>query len=106
MHLAYPEATFKRAPAFDKFYNKIKALVENEEYYVVGHSIGDDVTYLNNIFANVFGEIQKKLKKNNGLTFSYRLVGSANRHLVIRHHKIRPSGIYVFIIMSFSSVFL
>ena len=51
VHLAYPEATFKRAPAFDKFYNKIKALVENEEYYVVGHSIGDDVTYLNKACA-------------------------------------------------------
>ena len=51
VHLAYPEATFKRAPTFDKFYNKIKALVENEEYYVVGHSIGDDVTYLNKACA-------------------------------------------------------
>ena len=51
VHLAYPEATFKRAPVFDKFYNKIKALVENEEYYVVGHSIGDDVTYLNKACA-------------------------------------------------------
>ena len=51
VHLAYPEATFKRAPAFDKFYNKIKALVQNEEYYVVGHSIGDDVTYLNKACA-------------------------------------------------------
>ena len=51
VHLAYPEATFKRAPAFDKFYNKIKALVENEEYYIVGHSIGDDVTYLNKACA-------------------------------------------------------
>lgn len=51
VHLAYPEATFKRAPAFDKFYNKIKALVENEEYYVIGHSIGDDVTYLNKACA-------------------------------------------------------
>ena len=46
----------------------------------------DEVREYTNIFANVFGEIQKKLKKNNGLTFSYRLVGSANRHLVIRHH--------------------
>ena len=51
VHLAYPEATFKRAPSFDKFYNKIKALVENKEYYVVGHSIGDDVTYLNKACA-------------------------------------------------------
>ena len=51
VHLAYPEATFKRAPTFDKFYNKIKALVESKEYYVIGHSIGDDVTYLNKACA-------------------------------------------------------
>ena len=51
VHLAYPEATFKRAPSFDKFYNKIKALVESKEYYVIGHSIGDDVTYLNKACA-------------------------------------------------------
>lgn len=47
IHLAYPEATFKRAPTFDKIYNKIKVLLENKEYCIVGHSIGDDVTYLN-----------------------------------------------------------
>ena len=51
VHLAYPEATFKRAPTFDKFYNKIKALVESKEYYVIGHSIADDVTYLNKACA-------------------------------------------------------
>ena len=51
VHLAYPEATFKRAPSFDKFYNKIKALVESKEYYVIGHSIADDVTYLNKACA-------------------------------------------------------
>ena len=31
VHLAYPVETFKRAPSFDKFYNKIKALVENKD---------------------------------------------------------------------------
>ena len=51
VHLAYPIETFKRAPSFDKFYNKIKALVENKEYCIVGHSIGDDVTYLNKACA-------------------------------------------------------
>ena len=45
--LAYPIDRFKKAPKFPTFYNKIKALVENEEYYVVGHSVGDDVNYLN-----------------------------------------------------------
>ena len=49
--LAYPKETFKRAPNFTHFHNKIKALVENKEYYVVGHSIGDDVTYLNKACA-------------------------------------------------------
>ena len=51
VQLAYPIETFKRAPSFDRFYNKIKALVENKEYFVVGHSIGDDVTYLNKACA-------------------------------------------------------
>ena len=51
IELAYPKSTFKKAPAFDKFYNKIKALIENEEYCVIGHSIGDDVTYLNRACA-------------------------------------------------------
>ncbi len=51
LQLAYPIATFKRAPNFKYFYNKIKALVENEEYYVVGHSVYDDATYLNKACA-------------------------------------------------------
>ena len=51
VQLAYPIETFKRAPSFDRFYDKIKALVENKEYRVVGHSIGDDVTYLNKACA-------------------------------------------------------
>ena len=46
----------------------------------------DEIKEYASLFAEVFSEIQKKLKKNNGLTFSYRLVGSASRHLVIRHH--------------------
>ena len=32
VQLVYPIATFKRAPNFKHFYNKIKSLVENEEY--------------------------------------------------------------------------
>jgi len=51
LQLAYPIATFKRAPNFKHFYNKIKALVENEEYYVVGHSVYDDATYLSKACA-------------------------------------------------------
>ena len=38
------------------------------------------------LFEDVFREIQKELKKNNGLTFSFALVGSAKRNLVVRHH--------------------
>ena len=51
VQLAYPIERFKKAPTFPTFYNKIKALVENEDYYIVGHSIGDDVTYLNKVCA-------------------------------------------------------
>ena len=51
VELAYPIERFKKAPTFPTFYNKIKELVENEEYYIVGHSIGDDVTYLNKVCA-------------------------------------------------------
>ena len=47
VELAYPKETFFRSPKFPKFHSKLKALLENEEYYIVGHSIGDDVTYLN-----------------------------------------------------------
>ena len=47
LQLAYPKETFFRAPKFPKFHSKLKALLENEEYYIIGHSIGDDVTYLN-----------------------------------------------------------
>lgn len=47
VHLAYPKETFLRAPKFPKFHNRLKALLECGEYYIVGHSIGDDVTYLN-----------------------------------------------------------
>ena len=47
VELAYPKETFFRSPKFPKFHSKLKALLENEEYYIIGHSIGDDVTYLN-----------------------------------------------------------
>ena len=51
VNLAYPIEYFKKAPNFKAFHSRIKALVENEEYYVVGHSIGDDVRYLNRACA-------------------------------------------------------
>ena len=38
------------------------------------------------LFEKVFREIQKELKKENGLTFEFRLVGSAKRNLIVRHH--------------------
>ena len=47
VELAYPKETFFRSPKFPKFHSRLKALLENEDYYIVGHSIGDDVTYLN-----------------------------------------------------------
>ena len=51
VQLAYPKETFFRSPKFSKFHSKLKALLENEEYYIVGHSIGDDVAYLNKACA-------------------------------------------------------
>ena len=51
VQLAYPMEAFKNAPTFPHFYKKIKSLIENEEYYVIGHSVGDDVTYLNKACA-------------------------------------------------------
>jgi hypothetical protein len=46
----------------------------------------DEVKEYNDLFSQVFSEIQEVLRKDKGLTFSYRLVGSAKRRLVIRHH--------------------
>ncbi|MBQ9735603.1 MAG: 3'-5' exonuclease [Clostridia bacterium] len=51
IELAYPIERFRLAPNFAYYYPRIKALVENEEYCVVGHSVGDDVTYLNKACA-------------------------------------------------------
>ena len=46
----------------------------------------DEVRPYEELFEEVFREIQKELRKKNGLTFSFALVGSAKRRLVIRHH--------------------
>ena len=46
----------------------------------------DEVRPYEKLFEEVFREIQKELKKKNGLTFSFALVGSAKRNLVVRHH--------------------
>lgn len=46
----------------------------------------DEVRPYKELFEEVFREIQKELKKKNGLTFSFALVGSAKRNLVVRHH--------------------
>ena len=51
IELAYPKSTFKKAPTFDKFYEKIKTLVENENCYVIGHAVGNDVIFLNRACA-------------------------------------------------------
>lgn len=45
--LAYSQARFERAPKFPHFYERIRVLLENKEYCVIGHSISDDVAYLN-----------------------------------------------------------
>ena len=46
----------------------------------------NEVLEYTTLFSGVFSEIQKVLKKEKKLTFSYRLVGSAKRKLIIRHH--------------------
>ena len=46
----------------------------------------DEVRPYEELFEEVFREIQKELRKKNGLTFSFALVGSAKRNLVVRHH--------------------
>ena len=47
VQLAYSIERFRRAPSFSHFYNHIKSLLENEKYIVIGHSVADDVAYLN-----------------------------------------------------------
>jgi DNA polymerase III epsilon subunit-like protein len=47
VELAYPKERFKMAPSFPHFHRRIKELVENPDFLVVGHSVNDDVTYLN-----------------------------------------------------------
>ena len=49
--LAYPIDTFKKSPKFPACYESIKTLIENEEHYVIGHSVHDDVMYLNKACA-------------------------------------------------------
>ena len=46
----------------------------------------DEVRPYEELFEEVFRKIQKELKKKNGLTFSFALIGSAKRNLVVRHH--------------------
>ena len=45
--LAYPHEAFYAAPTFDKVYDEIKALLEAPDVYVVGHSVDNDIKFLN-----------------------------------------------------------
>lgn len=45
--LAYPHEMFYSAPTFDKVYDEIKALLEAPDVYVVGHSVENDIKFLN-----------------------------------------------------------
>ena len=47
IELAYPREDFLTAETFDKVYDGIKAILENPEYYVVGHSVENDIKFLN-----------------------------------------------------------
>ena len=45
--LAYPHEEFYSAPTFDKVYDEIKAILEAPDVYVVGHSVENDIKFLN-----------------------------------------------------------
>ena len=45
--LAYPKEDFLAAPTFDKVYDEIKELLESKQFYVVGHSVENDIQFLN-----------------------------------------------------------
>jgi len=45
--LPYEYEDFKQYPVFAREYQRIKALVENKDYLVLGHATGNDVKYLN-----------------------------------------------------------
>ena len=47
IELAYPEEEFLKAPTFDKVYDEIKAILEAKDCYVVGHSVENDIKFLN-----------------------------------------------------------
>ena len=47
IELAYPKEDFLRAETFDKVYDSIKEMLESKEYYVVGHSVDNDIKFLN-----------------------------------------------------------
>ncbi len=44
--LAYPEATFRKAPPFPVFYDRIRSILEAEDQIVLGHSVQDDAAFL------------------------------------------------------------
>ncbi len=46
IELAYPEEYFRAQPKFDKFYEKIKYMLEEPDQIVMGHSILNDVKHL------------------------------------------------------------
>lgn len=45
--LPYDYEDFKKHPAFPKVYDRIRALLEDENHLVFGHATGNDVKYLN-----------------------------------------------------------
>ncbi len=44
--LAYPEETFRKAPKFPVFYERIRSILEREDQIVIGHSVQDDAAFL------------------------------------------------------------
>lgn len=47
IELGYPHEEFYKAKTFDKVYDEIKALLESPQFYVVGHSVENDIKFLN-----------------------------------------------------------
>lgn len=51
VHLAYPEAEFKKAPTFPKRYAEISEFFKMDDVRIFGHAVDNDAKFLNNACA-------------------------------------------------------
>lgn len=71
IQLAYPEAVFKKAPAFPNYYEKIKALLTEPDTLIFGYAPENDAGFLRSEFERyalpsvnfVFYDVQRIFKK-------------------------------------------